>query len=963
MQTQKETGSVERDRLLEQTAPAQAADALDAQVEAIASDWVDLATRTIYTGHPEIDRRAIIDHAPEMIHGVAEALRRGEPDKLEAPWGEPAREHALVRRQQGMVLGDLVREYQLLRVAIWHALRSHLAGIAAEDAYEVAESLNSALDTMATISTSTYGAELQRALERTRRLQAVTAALVPAVNVDEVTLVIIGQAMGTLRAMGGLLSLVSEDGRALVLRDEIGLTPDLVEPSRRVTMGSLHPLAVAARTGEPVWIESPQTLHALFPAFAETVAPLGYGAWAMVPLRAETRAESVVGALALGFHEPRTFSEEDRSLTLTIAQESALALQRAQLYETTQRARVEAEAGREAAARLAAVIESAEDAIVALALDGTIQHWNPGAERLYGYTSEDMIGQQFTALILPQDAHEMAELIGRVRCGERVPRREAMSLRKDGTLVNTSLSIAPIRDAEDRVSGISWISSDITEQKQAEALLQRYRLFSENTRDIVLFVQRDGRIIEANRAAVETYGYTLPELLSLTSYDLRPAGEAAVLDEQMSKADTQGILFETLHRRKDGSTFPVEVSSRGAEIDGQRILLSIIRDISERKRAEEDRERLSAEIQRRSAELEAIIQSAPDGLALYAPGGEILALNPAAEAMLGVTQEEIRGLANVHVERLRLKTPEGRPLAPEELASVRALRGEFVKDMQIVAHRPDGREVHIIISAAPVRAPDGSITGAVGALRDVTPLIELQEQREDILRAVSHDLRNPLAAVLGQAQILERSLAKESRNRERQSAAAIVDSAQRMNTMIQDLVDAARSEAGQIELKRQPIDLRAFTTALKQRLAASLQTARITIEMPADLAPVFADPLRLERILTNLWSNALKYSAPGTPVTVTAAPRDAEVVTSVMDRGRGIPPEDLPHLFKRYFRTERAKEAGEGLGLGLYITRRLVEAHGGRIWAESEVGRGSTFSFSLPVAEREGTDGSKGSEG
>ena len=163
----------------------------------------------------------------------------------------------------------------------------------------------------------------------------------------------------------------------------------------------------------------------------------------------------------------------------------------------------------------------------------------------------------------------------------------------------------------------------------------------------------------------------------------------------------------------------------------------------------------------------------------------------------------------------------------------------------------------------------------------------------------------------------------------------------------------------------------AFALQLKKRLATSLDTARIEIEIGECPSPdgspvscqVWADPARLERILTNLWSNALKYSAPGSPVTVTAARRNAEVVTSVTDRGRGIPPEDVPRLFQRYFRTERAKEAREGLGLGLYITRRLVEAHGGRIWVESEVGRGSTFSFSLPVAEKEGTEGTKGNEG
>ncbi|HOG47921.1 MAG TPA: ATP-binding protein, partial [Anaerolineae bacterium] len=124
---------------------------------------------------------------------------------------------------------------------------------------------------------------------------------------------------------------------------------------------------------------------------------------------------------------------------------------------------------------------------------------------------------------------------------------------------------------------------------------------------------------------------------------------------------------------------------------------------------------------------------------------------------------------------------------------------------------------------------------------------------------------------------------------------------------------------------------------------------------PADLPPASADPDRLERVLTNLWSNALKYSAPGTPVTVSARQEGREVITSVADRGPGIAPEDLPGLFQRYFRTAAAEERRKGVGLGLYITRRLVEAHDGRIWAESTVGVGSVFSFSLPIAEAERT--------
>ena len=143
------------------------------------------------------------------------------------------------------------------------------------------------------------------------------------------------------------------------------------------------------------------------------------------------------------------------------------------------------------------------------------------------------------------------------------------------------------------------------------------------------------------------------------------------------------------------------------------------------------------------------------------------------------------------------------------------------------------------------------------------------------------------------------------------------------------------------------MDLRGLVSDLKQRLAEAMETGRIRLEAPVDLPPVCADPDRLERILANLLSNAIRYSTPGTEVTVSLARRDDQVITAVSDRGPGIAPEELSRLFQRYYRMEPGRE---GLGLGLYISRMLVEAHGGRIWAESQVGKGSTFSFSLPVA-------------
>ena len=243
-----------------------------------------------------------------------------------------------------------------------------------------------------------------------------------------------------------------------------------------------------------------------------------------------------------------------------------------------------------------------------------------------------------------------------------------------------------------------------------------------------------------------------------------------------------------------------------------------------------------------------------------------------------------------------------------------------------------------------------ALAGAITTMAEELQVRE--EQRADIVRAVSHDLRNPLAAARGRAELLLRQLQRSGHDgAEHTSAQAILTSVQRMDSLIQDMVDSVRSEAGELRLERRSLDLRPFVLELLERQSTALDTGRIRVEAPESLPPVSADPNRLERILVNLLSNALKYSAPGSEVTVILRPEGREVITSVIDRGPGIPPEELPRLFERYYRTEAVRERREGIGLGLYITRALVEAHGGRIWAQSELGQGSTFSFSMPVAD------------
>ncbi len=225
----------------------------------------------------------------------------------------------------------------------------------------------------------------------------------------------------------------------------------------------------------------------------------------------------------------------------------------------------------------------------------------------------------------------------------------------------------------------------------------------------------------------------------------------------------------------------------------------------------------------------------------------------------------------------------------------------------------------------------------------IAQLRRATEQRDDLLRAVSHDLRNPLQIVMLQAQRVGRGrVPPEGIER---SARVILAAGKRMERMLRDLVDAVRLESGTLQLEPAPVALRSFVADLLDLSEGVLDRPRVENAVPEGLPPVRADPDRLDRILLNLVGNALKYSAG--PVTVTAASEDGAVRVRVVDRGPGIAAEDRARLFQRFFRGQRKE--GEGLGLGLFIVRKLVEAHGGRIDVESSTGEGSTFSFTLPV--------------
>ncbi len=645
--------------------------------------------------------------------------------------------------------------------------------------------------------------------------------------------------------------------------------------------------------------------------------------------------------------------------------------------------------------------------------EGVYTYVGPQVRGLLGYEQEELIGKTVTDLLPPEDRPRFEAEFRAIRQARRPVRfLENVNVRKDGRRVFLESSAVPYYDAAGNLAGYRGVDRDITLRKQAEAahqfLAEAGRVLVsaqdapamlESVAQLAVAGFADWCLIDVIRDQVPQTVVAAREGLRPESLPPRPArpappelGRSAVhrqLEEGRSLWVPElapGPPAATAHDAWQLGLLPVPrpasfvivpLAARGrvlgaisfaivteqrrysqadlslAEALAQRTALALdnVRAYRQMQQARAEARRLLAEVEQRAAELDATLSSVGDALMIFDRSGELVRLNQRAMEILHMPPTYVGTPVRQGWEALRAQTPAGQPLSAEEIPIWHALRGETVRAITLV-FRPEGApETWAAGSAAPIRTPEGEILGAVVTFTDVTTQHELQERLEDLLRAVSHDLRNPLAALLGQAQLCERHLAQRAGlERERASVEAVIGAARRMDTMIQDLVDAARSEAGQLTLERRPIDLRAFALELKQQLASSLETGRIAIEVPAGLPPVSADPRRLERILTNLWSNALKYSAPATPVTVRAYQAEGMIVTSVADRGPGIPPDELTHLFERYFRARRGREMPEGLGLGLYSTRRLVEAHGGHIWVQSVVGEGSTFSFSLPVA-------------
>ena len=336
------------------------------------------------------------------------------------------------------------------------------------------------------------------------------------------------------------------------------------------------------------------------------------------------------------------------------------------------------------------------------------------------------------------------------------------------------------------------------------------------------------------------------------------------------------------------------------------------------------------EAERAAGEARAVFYAIADGVLLTDPFGRVTAMNRALEALTGWTETDARGRPYAEVL----------PIATDQVGGPADLVSR------------SGRRVPVAVSSAPIFDARGRVVGGVDVIRDVSREREIDEVKSALISTVSHELRTPLTLIHGFAEpLVLRDMPVE---RQRCSAVEILDASRRLARLIDDLLSVSRMESGRLVLDPRPLDLASVVERILSPFRAMAAKHTLRTKLPGSLPVVWGDPDKVEQILTNLVGTAIKYSPGGGEVLVTVDQDGDTVQVSVRDQGIGMSPRDMGQLFEKFYRVDReeVRRTG-GTGLGLYITKRLVEMHGGRLWAESWPGVGSVFRFTLPTTSDE----------
>jgi len=357
-----------------------------------------------------------------------------------------------------------------------------------------------------------------------------------------------------------------------------------------------------------------------------------------------------------------------------------------------------------------------------------------------------------------------------------------------------------------------------------------------------------------------------------------------------------------------------------------------------------------SQINQERQRMNALLDSAADGILILSSDHKVERCNPAAARMIGIDAKQAVG--KPHGEIIRWTTP------PQGLTLEQAEAGGWPLTPHAQPYvegnlkRPHGAQtpLPVGITYAPLLSTEGTLLNVIATLRDITRFRQAEELKSTFISIISHELKTPVALIKGYVSTLRREDATWDRKVVQDSLQVIEEEADHLTALIENMLEASRLQAGGLSIKRADVALPPLAARLAERFRTQTTRHTILVDFPPNFPVVLADETRIEQVVANLISNSIKY-APEGEIRISGQTRPDKVIVCVSDQGPGIAPEDLPHVFDRFYRAPEASRQTKGAGLGLYLSRAIVEAHGGNMWVDPESGHGARICFSLPLLE------------
>ena len=676
----------------------------------------------------------------------------------------------------------------------------------------------------------------------------------------------------------------------------------------------------------------------------------------------------IVGTLAMLARTPNRFKPEHLTLLETLGRQVVTRLElysRIRMQEQAQRQRQRTERAL-AIERcfVAATLDSIPALVTVLDTAGRVVRMNEPCSQLTGISLAHAIGLPFVEEFLEEgDRAWVASKLRDAVVGLVSGPHETAWRATGGSWRRVSWTLRPLQGPAGEIQYLIVSGQDVTDQRAMEkALLSseiRYREMVENSLGFVFTCSMEGRVTSLNAFTAETLGCRPEDLVGRMLTELMDATGVATFQDCLNTVETdeewQGALSL---RRSDGVYRRFAVHSRSMQLAGERSFAIVHgMDVTEQYEAEE-----ALHLATRQREL--ILESVGDGIFGIDLDGKVTFINEAGASTLGYAPERITG-RDLH-ELIHHSHADGTPYSRSTSPILQALRrAEPIRMRDEVFWRRNGSAIQVEYSANPL-LEDGRVSGMVVAFQDVSERRRLERMKDEFISTVSHELRTPLTSLRASLGLIQSGALAKRPEKQQQMVEMAIGNCDRLTRLVNDILDFDGAEKRRLPLNREPVEAIDLLRRAADVAHGAATQARMEFRIDAKASPVFADSERVMRVLNELVTNAIKFSPPGTIIQLSAqdvagsgpdgsVSAAKEVCFTIADQGRGIAPEKLERIFEPFHQGDASdSRALGGTGLGLALCRSIVEQHGGRIWAESELRNGSRFLFTLPAAEKQG---------